>query len=57
VTCAAIAAAASKTLGREVAAAFARSVLEGDPFVYDAACREDREAASTVLGIATGRLS
>lgn len=47
----------SERIGRAVTAEFVASVLDGDPFVYEAACRQDREAASTVLGLATGRLS
>ena len=47
----------AELLGREVTAAFVARVIDGDPFVYQRALIEDREAASTVLGLASGRLS
>lgn len=52
-----LATAATRLLGREVAAAFVGRVIDGDPFIYEACRREDDEAVGVVLGLATGRLA
>lgn len=52
-----IAQAASERLGRKVDDHFVRAVVDGDPFVYARARNADVEAATVVLGLASGRLS
>jgi hypothetical protein len=44
-------------LGRSVSLRFIERVLDGDPFVFEAACNEDGEAARLVLRLATGRIN
>lgn len=50
-----IAGAASAHLDRDVSDMFVTSILDGDPFIYQAARDRDPAAARTVLALACGR--